>query len=232
MSKEMSIQIDRYITDGEIEACATRILQKYGSQHTPIIAPPIPIEKIIDFTVDIPIISEAIPDHQGSPVLAKLVVKQHPYPVEIIVNEDKRPFFDQYEGVEQYSLAHELGHYVLHIDCDCLNTLLLPDAEEQAVVLCRMNSAKERDQNAKRRELQAERFAAYILIPRDILKDACAAMDLYQWRNLYQLKDKFHVTITALTNRLKELHLIMVTSGHKLVPYQNERVSQMLSLWE
>ena len=137
----MSIQIDRYIADAEIEACATHILQKYGYQRTPIMAPPIPIEEIIDFTVDIPIIPEAIPDHQGSPVLAKLVVKGHPHPtVEIIVNEDKQPFFDQHKGVEQYSLAHELGHYVLHIDRGSLNTLLLPEAKEQSVVLCRMNS--------------------------------------------------------------------------------------------
>jgi len=229
----VSIQIDRYIADAEIEACATHILQKYGYQRTPIMAPPIPIEEIIDFTVDIPIIPEAIPDHQGSPVLAKLVVKGHPHPiVEIIVNEDKQPFFDQHEGVEQYSLAHELGHYVLHIDRGSLNTLLLPEAKEQSVVLCRMNSVEERDRNAKRRELQAERFAASILMPRDLLREACADIDLCQWRNLYRLKDEFHVTITALTNRLKELHLVTVTSDRRLVPYQDKLATQMHSLWE
>jgi IrrE N-terminal-like domain len=229
----VSIQIDRYIADEEIEACATRILQKYGCQRTPIMAPPIPIEEIIDFTVDIPIIPEAIPDHQGSPVLAKLVVKGHPYPtVEIIVNENKQPFFDQHEGVERYSLAHELGHYVLHIDRGCLNTLLLPEGKEQSVVLCRMNSIEERDRNAKRREWQAERFAAFILMPRDLLREACTGMDLCQWRNLYRLKNEFHVTITALTNRLKELHLITVTLDGRLVPYQDKHTTQMRSLWE
>ena len=196
-------------------------------------APPIPIEEIIDLTVDIPIIPERIPDYQGSPVLAKLVVKGHPHPnVEIIVNEDKQPFFHQHEGVEQYSLAHELGHYVLHIDRGSLNTLLLPDAKEQSVVLCRMNSLEERDRNTKRRELQAERFAAYILMPQDLMREACADMDLYHWPNLYRLKEQFHVTITALTNRLKELHLVTVTPDGKLVPYQDKLATQMHSLWE
>jgi len=121
---------------------------------------------------------------------------------------------------------------VLHIDRGSLNTLLLPEAKEQSVVLCRMNSVEEQDRNAKRRELQAERFAAYVLMPRDLLREACADMDLCQWRNLYRLKDEFHVTITALTKRLKELHLVTVTSDRRLVPYQDKLATQMHSLWE
>ena len=60
----MTIQIDRYISYAEIEAYATGILQKYGRQYKPITAPPVPIEDIIDLVVDIPIVREAIPDHQ------------------------------------------------------------------------------------------------------------------------------------------------------------------------
>ena len=229
----MTIQIDRYISDAEIETYATGILHKYGRQYQPIMAPPVPIEDIIDLAVDIPIVREAIPDHHGSPVLAKLVAKGHPHPaLEIIVNEDKQPFFDQYKGTEEYSLAHELGHSVLHIDHGSLNTLLLPDAKEQSVILCRMNSDEERDHNAKRREFQAERFAAYILMPQDLLRAACAGMDIYHWPNLYSLKDQFRVTISALTNRLKELHLVTITPDRKLVPYQEQLATHSRSLWE
>lgn len=74
----MTIQIDRYISDAEIEAQATRILQKYGRQCKPVTAPPVPIEDIIDLAIDIPIIREPIPDFQGAPVLAKLVARGHP----------------------------------------------------------------------------------------------------------------------------------------------------------
>ena len=97
-------------------------------------------------------------------------------------------FFDQYKGTEEYSLAHELGHDVLHIDHGCLNTLLLPDAQEQSVTLCCMNSNEERDRNAKRREFQAERFAASILMPQDLLRAACAMVDIYQWTSMLSQK--------------------------------------------
>jgi IrrE N-terminal-like domain len=228
----VTIQIDRYISDAEIETCATDILQKYGRKFKPISAPPVPIEEIIDLVVDIPIVREAIPDYYGSPVLAKLVARGYPHPaLEIIVNEDKQLFFDQYKGTEEYSLAHELGHDVLHIDHGSLNTLLLLETQEQSVTLCRMNSNEERDRNAKRREFQAERFAACILMPQDLLRAACARVDIYHWPDLYSLKDQFRVTISALTNRLKELHLIAITPDRKLMPYQGRPVAHSYSLW-
>jgi len=229
----VTIQIDRYISDAEIEVQATTILQKYGRQYKSITAPPVPIEEIIDLVVDIPIVREAIPDYQGSPVLAKLVARGYPYPaLEIIVNDNKQLFFDQHKGSEEYSLAHELGHNILHIDHGSLNTLLLPNTREQSVTLCRMNSNEERDRNAKRREFQAERFAACILMPQDLLRAACARVDIYHWPALYSLKDQFRVTISALTNRLKELHLVAITPDRKLVPYQGQAVTHSYSLWE
>jgi len=229
----VTIQIDRYISDNEIEAQAARILQQYGRHYKPIVAPPVPIEEIIDFAVDIPIVRDSISDVQGVQVLAKLVARGHPHPsIEIIVNEDKQLFFDQYMGTEQYSLAHELGHAVLHIDRGSLDTLLLPNTREQGIVLCRMSTEAEHDRNAKRRELQAERFAACILMPQDLLRAACAHVDIYRWPNLYSLKDQFHVTISALTNRLKELHLVTVTPDRKLMPYQDQLAAHSHSLWE
>lgn len=229
----MTIQIDRYISDAEIEVYASDILQKYGRQYKPITAPPVPIEDIIDLVVDIPIVREAIPDHYGSPVLAKLVARGYPHPaLEIIVNEDKQLFFDQYKGTEEYSLAHELGHAVLHIDHGGLNTLLLADTLEQSVTLCRMNSNEERDRNAKRREFQAERFAACLLMPQDLLRAACLRVDIFHWPTLYSLKDQFRVTISALTNRLKELHLVSITPDRKILPYQSQSATHSYFLWE
>jgi hypothetical protein len=229
----VTLQIDRYISDAEIESCATDILQIYGRKYQPITAPPVPIEEIIDLVVDIPIVREAIPDHHGSPVLAKLVARGHPRPaLEIVVNENRQLFFDQYKGTEEFSLAHELGHDILHIDHGRLNTLLLPETQGRSITLCRMNSNEERDRNAKRREFQAERFAACILMPQDLLSAACARVDIYHWSDLYSLKDQFRVTITALTNRLKELHLVTITPDRKLLPYRGQLAMQSYSLWE
>ena len=225
----MTVAINRYIPDVEIEAAAVRLLQRHGQQRRQILVPPVPIEEIIEYTIDIPLIWEAIPDHEGTPVLAKLEARGQPRPeVAIILNEDKQLFFAQHEGVEQFSQAHELGHYVLHIDHAKLHTLLLPDAAEQSTVLCRADVGKQRD----RKEWQAERFAAYLLMPQDLVQSACAGMDLCRWPNLYQLKERFHVTISALTRRLTELRLITITDDRTILPYQEKIATQSHSLWE
>lgn len=168
------------------------VLQQYGQQRQPILVPPVPIEEIIEHTIDIPLIWDAIPDREGTPVLAKLEARGQPRPeITIIMNENKQLFFAQHEGVEQFSQTHELGHYVLHIDCAKLYTLLLPDAAEQSTVLCRADVDKQRDRKGWQREWQAERFAAYLLMPQDLVRSACAGMDLCRWPNLYQLKSLF-----------------------------------------
>ena len=225
----MTVTINRYISDAEIEAAAMRLLQRYGQQRHPILEPPVPIEEIIEYTIDIPLIWEAIPNHEGMPVLAKLEARGQPRPeIAIVMNEDKQLFFAQHEGVEQFSQAHELGHYVLHIDHAKLHTLLLPDAAEQSTVLCRADVGKQRD----RKEWQAERFAAYLLMPEDLVRSACSAMDLCRWPTLFRLKERFHVSISALTRRLSELRLITITDDRTIVPYQEKVAIQSHSLWE
>lgn len=225
----MVATIDRYMSDTEIEACAIHLLQQYGRQRHPVLEPPVPIEEIIDYTINVPLIWEAISDYNGMPVLAKLAVCGQPQPeVAIIVNEDKQLFFHQHEGVEQFSLAHEVGHYVLHVNHANLYTLLLPNATERSIMLCRAGFGKCRD----RKEWQADRFAASLLMPRDLLMEACTGIDLCQWSNLYRLKDQFRVTISALTRRLTELHLVTVTDDHTLLPYQQKSATESRSLWE
>ncbi len=229
----MTVAINRYISDVEIEVAAMRLLQRYGHQRHPILVPPVPIEEIIEYTIDIPLIWDAIPDHEGTPVLAKLEARGQPRPeIAIIMNEDKQLFFAQHEGVEQFSQAHELGHYVLHIDHAKLHTLLLPYAAEQPTVLCRADVGKQRDRKGWQREWQAERFAAYLLMPQALIRGACVGMDLCRWPSLYQLKERFHVTISALTRRLTELRLITITDDRTILPYQEKIATQSHSLWE
>jgi hypothetical protein len=225
----MTAIIDRYIPDSEIEACAARLLQEYGRQRHPISAPPVPIEEIVDYTVNIPLIWDAIPDHGGDPVLAKLTICGQPQPeIAIVVNEDKQLFFEQHAGTEQFTLAHEVGHYILHVNRANLHTRLLPGTAEQPIVLCRAGTSERRE----RKEWQADRFAAYLLMPQDLLRNACTGIDLCQWSNLYYLKEQFQVSISALKRRLIELRLISVAGDRILLPYQQKDNAQLRSLWE
>jgi hypothetical protein len=224
--------ISRYIRDAEIEESTMRILHRYAQQRGPIVSPPVPIEQIVEHTIDIPIIWDSIPDRGGTQVLAKIEARGQPRPeITLVMNVDKALFFKQYEGTEQFSQAHELGHYALHIDHAKLNTLLLPEATEQSLLLCRSKMNKQSDVTGWQREWQAERFAAYLLMPKDLVLNACKGLDLCRWQNLYHLKDQFHVTITALTRRLTELQLIIIADDRTIQPYLDSRASQPDSLW-
>lgn len=208
----MTVMIDRFLPDRQIEARAAELLRRYGRKRGGITRPPVPVEEVADFAADVPITWDSIPDRGGSTVLAKLVIK-HPRP-EIVINADKDQFFREHEGAEQYSVAHELGHYVLHVDQGKLLTVPLREQVEQTAVLCRAASDLTRD----RKEWQAERFAAYLLLPEDLLRAACAGVDVFRWTNLYELKRAFQVSITALMRRLEELRIVRVAADRTLEP--------------
>jgi hypothetical protein len=221
----MTLLADRFISDGELESRASELLRRYTLRWGRALTPPIPVDKVIEQALEIPIVWEPIPDQAGRPVLAKLVIKRSG--LKILVNEDKLDFFEQHSGVEAYSLAHEAGHFVFHVDKASLQTELLADDQQREIVLCRGPV----DDEGKRRERQAERFAAFLLMPRDLLQQACASANVYEWRALYQLRDQFGVSITALTNRLKDLRLITITADGHIRPYQDPTTAGQPTLW-
>jgi Zn-dependent peptidase ImmA (M78 family) len=222
----MTTLINRYIPEAEIEERACYFLHQYAHQFQPILQPPVPVEQIIDLVLDIPIVWESIPDQDDKPVLAKLIVKRER--VQIIINESQSGFFEEHRGVVAYSLAHELGHHALHIDRASLLAQTLMSDDERAVVLCRGPIESKHD----RREWQAERFAAYLLMPKELILKMSSDVDLFNWANLYQLKDIFGVSITALVRRLKDLHLVTVNSDRRLMPYQVNSAEGLASLWD
>jgi Zn-dependent peptidase ImmA (M78 family) len=70
--------------------------------------------------------------------------------------------------------------------------------------LCRSNGGDSR-------EIQAERYAAYLLMPRKLILQEIDGLDLTRWPNLYKLRDAFKVSITAMTKRLTALGLIAIS---------------------
>lgn len=221
----MTLLSEGYIATAQIEASAYKLIHNYGRRYGAIVAPPVPVEKIIDFCEDLPIVYERFPDSDGRRVLAKLVVKR-PRP-EIRINEDHLSFFDEHEGSLEYTFAHELGHWIHHVNKANLQTESLLIGEERPVVLCRTPKAK-RD----KREWQAEQFAAHLLMPQDLVRRACADRDMLQWSTVYDLRKQFRVTITAFMRRMKELHIVEVLPDKRLVPYQVAQPSSVPSLWE
>ncbi|OUL27746.1 Zn peptidase [Nostoc sp. RF31YmG] len=163
---------------------------------------------------------ERIPaDEQGS-IVAKIL----PLERKIVLNES---ISELSGGFEQSTIAHEIGHWVLHVnqnEADGLTNQLelnLGMEDAKKFYLCRTTEAKNnqiRIQNyLDKIEWQAQYFASCMLMPREILEAKRKGRDLTNWRHLYAIKDELGVTISNLTNRLQDLGWIYIPKGSRQI---------------
>ena len=99
------------------------------------------------------------------------------------------------EHRKRFSIAHELGHYVLHRDIQSL----FEDSEE-SIVHCYNNSGIEKE---------ADQFAAEYLMPQDIFKKHVLE-SVQQSPNFFlvrELSDKFNVSLSAAAIRLLSMNV-------------------------
>ncbi len=101
----------------------------------------------------------------------------------------------------RFTIAHELGHYLLHRD----DARFFIDA---APVFYRSDQTAliSRDQ-----ELTANAFAAELLLPESVLKDAMHRdpIDVFDDAAVKRMADRFGVSSQALLIRLQELDLVV-----------------------
>lgn len=120
---------------------------------------------------------------------------------------------EDHEGRYTFTIAHEIGHHVLHRD---LYDELVADRSQ---ILCREQKQKPLI------ERQADRFAAALIMPRYILSNEVQRSGQKMPRTLGEalrlancLKNESgfdNVSLSALVNRLKDLGMI-----HQSIPYQ------------
>lgn len=197
-----------YISDRDIEVHATTLLAQYSRELEQIVTPPVPVEQIADFLLKLNIDWSPIPDDNASPILGCII----PATRTIQINERRREHFERYFGTFEYTLGHELGHHELHLLPENLEQLPLIGNSSQPGHICRPQQVKDR------RELQAERFASYLLMPSFLLLPSIEGKDLCNWQTLYRLRDQFHVSITALNKRLTGINRLYVDEKGKLHP--------------
>lgn len=209
-----------FIPDAELEARASALLSRYEREIEPVATPPVPIERIADFLLEIGIDWVPLPDVTSEPVLAYIDADKKI----IRLNESCKASFEQYVGLYQFTLAHEVGHYDLHLLKGDVIQLQFEENPGPSY-LCR-NNGKTRD----RREWQAERFASYLLLPAHLLLPAIQDQNLLQWNTLYQLRDQFQVSVTALKIRLEQLGYLYI-GADKSFRRDKQEASEQLRLF-
>ncbi|MBC8507267.1 MAG: ImmA/IrrE family metallo-endopeptidase [Anaerolineales bacterium] len=203
----------KFVPEQAIEIKAYHLLADFEAQYGTIVSPPVPIDRIIEKFLDLRFDWDEIDDTEDDKILGCLL----PGKKKILMNSRHVKFFDQYWGTEAYTKAHEVGHWDLHVvKPGDPHQLGLPGFDKGKQYLCRNSTADSR-------EIQAEIYAAYLLMPHQLVMQEIDGLDLTRWPNLYRLKDIFGVSITAMTKRLSKLGLIYVRDK---VIYRSEEESQ------
>jgi Zn-dependent peptidase ImmA (M78 family) len=101
---------------------------------------------------------------------------------------------------QRFSIAHELGHYLLHRN----SSDLFVDA---APIFFRDDRSSD---GTERQEIQANAFAAELLMPEDMLRAQLTnrPLDVFDDIAMRQLAVRFGVSVQALSIRLTRLGLI------------------------
>lgn len=192
-----------YLAEAEIERRAEVMLASYEERWGEIDGPPVPVERLVEVHLDLRILWKEIPEVGEHTILAYI----RPSERTIVMNEAQLGHFERYLGTEVFTLGHEVGHWDLHVAKGSRQLSFGGESEREFV--CRW---REKD----RREWQADRYAAALLMPEALVREAVAGLDLSLWRTLYRLKEAFAVSIMALRIRLEELGLIYRVEGRRI----------------
>ena len=208
----------KYISDAQLEGKADRVLRRYEARYHVVTGPPVPVERIVEDVLDLGILWDRVPKASGRTILAAL----DPGAQMVVFNESTREFFDKTTGLYNTVLAHEAGHWEIHVNHGLRAQLPLPTLERELTCFYRQSGP-----GNDWREVQAHRFMGFLLMPSGLLLEAISDVDLLSWPALYKLRDRFQVTITALKVRLERLGLLYVTGDGELYRSRQEYEGQL-----
>ena len=194
------MNVPTYISLAQMEQLTESICHDYGFDPYDKFVRPVPVEEIVEFHFDLQICWEPI-DHfdLGGIVMAAIL----PDEKQIILNESQRELFESKIGTYRFTLAHELGHWVLHAG----NSSYFLRSGERSPYICRSDVKKPPE------EIQADRFAGCLLMPRPIIELAVkqlSKLGTIHLSHLYGLADTLGVSISALQVRLSQLKLLNI----------------------
>jgi hypothetical protein len=162
----------RFMHQQEFDDEAALLLAEYGQEHGIVTAPPIPIDEIIEEHLKIAVeIRNLRAEYPEGDVLGAIYFNDKRIAIDqSLVPED----FPAMRGRYRFTLAHELAHWRLH------RHLYLRRVGERTLlptVQARPDHVLRRSSHTDPKEVQANRLAAALLMPREMLKRAW-----HEWR--------------------------------------------------
>lgn len=158
-----------YLSKPSIASRADALLDAFGAVHGKVTAPPIPVEDILECHLKLSLGFDDLSLRFGSSdVLGAIWIGRR----EVLIDQRLDPV--EHVGTEgryRFTIAHEIGHWELHRDLltDVRQLGFPGDLAASPSLVCRRSEAK------KPIEWQADRFAADLLMPAGVLRQAWLA---------------------------------------------------------
>ncbi len=203
----------KFISKEQLETIASELRHKVESGRTRRRLSAESIAEGIADSLELNIMWESIPADRTGEIAAMIF----PTKQMIIINSNVSEF--EKDGFRQSTIAHEIGHWVLHINQQAVEKYIdrdedITEVEKQPQpFLCRSIQSSQ----VSKIEWQAQYFAGCLLMPEYKLMDAQRGRDLTNWKHLYAMTEDLGVTISNLTFRLQSLNWIRLTSGSKQI---------------
>ena len=160
---------------------------------------PVPIELIIEQTYGLEILWDEIPEPPDSVILGALAPRER----RIVLNLHHQNLFEQWLGPERFTLAHELAHWIY--DAENPDQLSLGLDAQPAEQYCYHRESPGLSETLRIREMNANKLAANLLLPEDLVRRADIEEVLGDFRGTAA---RWEVSRTTLRIRLQDLGLI------------------------
>lgn len=205
--------VRKFITLNEMETITEGILTEYGYPLSLSGNPKaIPINELIEFHYNLDIAWEPIDRFSEDGLVMAAII---PSKRKVIMNESCKGLFEEKIGTMNFTMAHELGHWVLHVD-DKFNQQIPFAFKQEDTYYCRNFTKKPPE------EFQADMFAGCLLLPKLILVPLIVSLkkahELIRFPQLYNICKIFEVSISALTVRLHSLKLLYIDENGNIYP--------------
>ena len=197
----------RFISKVEIEAIALEILVKMQQKPNYIPRYPLDTSRVAEF-LGLDIVWDAIADDEQGQIAARILPLEHL----IEINEN----IPQLQGgFAESTIAHEIGHWILHIDIEQVD--LYRRLQDKGVKIQAQPLVCRSTNHSAGIEWQAQYFAGCLLMPQYILVQLKQGKNLTRWSHLYSLADELGVTISNLIHRLQDLGWIYLAPNSRQI---------------
>jgi IrrE N-terminal-like domain len=207
-----------FISDERLEALAEALLARSAMKGINIQFP-IPVEAIAERVLNLDMDWIDLGDPNA---LARLNYSEW----KIQPNESLRDFFERVPGAYLYTLAHEILHAIAHVEeIDPSQQSL--DLTTETVLSRHRTMPHVPSRSEARREIQAQRFAAYLTMPKSLLLAKVDGLDLCNWAVLRQMAGDIGVSLQALKIRLQSLGRVYEAPDGRLYPSKEAAHGQL-----